>query len=81
VPGWCTPPWTFIAGEIEPHFAVGILEVRGDGSRAQVDPLSDDAVSHEAVVTLVGVSQHDGGGHLAVDPATGSDRGMPNRSA
>ena len=61
--------------------AVGVLQIRRRGPRAQIHPVPHHAVADEAVVGLVAVAQEHACRHLAADPAFGPEDRAAEESA
>jgi hypothetical protein len=70
-----------LAVHLQAYGTVRVLEIRRGGPGAEVDPMAYHAVTHEAIVTLVRVSQEHGGGNLAPDPAFRPENRSPDEAA
>src|SRR3954471_21877735 len=54
--------------------AVGVLEITGCRSRAEIYPAAEIRMSDETFLSLVGVAEYDGAGDLTADLGDGTDR-------
>src|SRR6266581_6292604 len=70
-----------LAPDVQAHRTIRVLQVRGRRPGREIHPAADHRMAHEAIVRFVGIAQHHGGGHLAVDHRPRTDRGPANRPA